>query len=222
MRVGRRSSPRFETSDEVRELRVREVRGLALQVSTATRSEAIAQRRRAAVVHKRRASTDTDEARQLEHATGALRVLCSRTKQPEKALACADALAAFGEQPIKDRTRVVRTRRARREHAALALSLARSRASTSTSNSPRYSRSSRRIAHACDRRKACPRASKTRRPRSRKCSRKLGDRVTELVWSSVTEEVLGAQDAAVDARGSERFAVTTASCASRSARSACV
>ena len=33
----------------------------------------------------------------------ALRVLYSRTKQPEKALACADALTAFGEHPIKDR-----------------------------------------------------------------------------------------------------------------------
>lgn len=33
----------------------------------------------------------------------ALRVLYSRTKQAEKALACADALTAFGEHPIKDR-----------------------------------------------------------------------------------------------------------------------
>ncbi len=33
----------------------------------------------------------------------ALRVLYSRTKQQEKALACADALTAFGEHPIKDR-----------------------------------------------------------------------------------------------------------------------
>jgi tetratricopeptide (TPR) repeat protein len=33
----------------------------------------------------------------------ALRVLYSRTKQGEKALACADALTAFGEHPIKDR-----------------------------------------------------------------------------------------------------------------------
>jgi tetratricopeptide (TPR) repeat protein len=33
----------------------------------------------------------------------ALRVLYSRTKQPEKALACADALTALGEHPIKDR-----------------------------------------------------------------------------------------------------------------------
>jgi tetratricopeptide (TPR) repeat protein len=33
----------------------------------------------------------------------ALRVLYSRTKQMEKALACADALTAFGEHPIKDR-----------------------------------------------------------------------------------------------------------------------
>ncbi|MBA3396461.1 MAG: hypothetical protein H0T89_27770 [Deltaproteobacteria bacterium] len=33
----------------------------------------------------------------------ALRVLYSRTRQAEKALACADALTAFGEHPIKDR-----------------------------------------------------------------------------------------------------------------------
>ena len=33
----------------------------------------------------------------------ALRVLYSRTKQPEKANACADALTVFGEHPIKDR-----------------------------------------------------------------------------------------------------------------------